>query len=364
MLSMKRFSFVSAMLAVVLLSRAAWAEDDIYVRGKEKPVKGVVTTESAKGISAKGAGTIAAETIDDIVYEVTPVQTRIAMYRPATIFEKESLDPSKESKRKANIAEALKKFQDAAAKVEQPFAKRHCEYKVAVLLARQASEDGAPAEPAIEALTKFKSNHADSWQIGACLTLLGRLQLEAKDFTGAKATYAELAQANVPEDVKQEAQLQVIQVSVREGKMAEAKAALDGFIKNTPPGGKQAVKARVVQGELQVHAKDYDGALKILTQAAKETSDRELKALIYNAKGVCLFEKADFKGARWEFLWVDVVYNQSKAEHAKALYYLAKVFEQIGDPEKSQECREQLLNDRAFAGSEWRARAQKESKAN
>lgn len=361
---MNRYSLWASICAVALSGLAVRAEDDVFVRGKEKPVKGVVATESAKGVSVKGAGTIAAETIDDIVYEVTPVQTRIASYRPATIFEKESLDPTKEAKRKANLEEALKKYQDAAGKVEQPFAKRHCEYKIAVLLARQAAEDGAEAAPAIDALKKFKSKHADSWQIGACLQLLGRMQLDAKDFDGAKVTFGELAQANVPDDVKQEAQLQVIKVSIREGKMPEAKSALDTFIKNTPAGGKHAVKARVVQGELQVFAKDYDGALKILTQAAKETSDRELKALIYNAKGVCLFEKTDFKAARWEFLWVDVVYNQSKNEHAKALYYLAKVFDQLGDPEKSQECREQLLNDRAFAGSEWRARAQKESKAN
>ena len=111
------------------------------------------------------------------------------------------------------------------------------------------------------------------------------------------------------------------------------------------------------------HAKEYDGALKILSQAAKETSDKDLKALIYNAKGVCLYEKNDFKAARWEFLWVDVVYNHAKNEHAKALYYLSKIFNELGEPERAQECREQLLNDRAFTGSEWRARAQKEAKA-
>jgi len=90
--------------------------------------------------------------------------------------------------------------------------------------------------------------------------------------------------------------------------------------------------------------------------------DKSLKAVIHNALGVCLFDKEDYKGARWEFLWVDVTYNQDKNEHAKALYFLWKIFDQLGDAERGQECREMLLNDRTFAGTEWRARAQKESK--
>ncbi len=363
---MKRFLCVVATAAAFLFTLAAWAEDQVFVRGKEKAVKGVIEKENAKGVVLKGGTTVPAESIEEILYDVEPIKVLVGIYRPAFLAEKDSLDPAKDKTRAAKLEEAVKNFQELTINkdIKQPLAKRHAEYKVGALLARQAAEDGKPVEPAIEALKKFKSKHPDSWQIGPCLQLLGRLQLEKGDYAGAQETFAELAQANVPDDIKQEAQLQGIQVSIRAGKAGEAQQALDGFMKSLPKDSKFAVKARVAQGELQLHAKNYDEALKILNQAGKETTDKALKALIYNAKGICLVERdpPDYKGARWEFLWVDVVYNQDPKEHAKALYYLSKVFEQLGDAEKAQECREQLLNDRAFAGSEWRAKAQKEAK--
>jgi len=359
---MKRVLHLWATVAVFFLGVAAWAEEEIFIRGKEKAVKGVVTKESAQGVSFKDGTTFKAETIEDIVYEVNPVAVRLATYRPAVTAEKDSLDPAKSKEHKAKLDEAVKKYADAAAKIQEPFGKRHAEYKAAVLLARQLSEEGKPADPAIAQLKAFKTKHADSWQIASALQLLGRLQLDAKDFEGAKATYGELSQTSVPDDLKQEAQLQVIYVSIRAGKTAEAQSALTAALQAFGKDSKHAVKARVLQAELQMVAKKYDEATKLLRQVTKDTNDKELKALAYNSLGVCLFEQQDYKGARWEFLWVDVVYNQDKNEHAKALYYLWKTFGELGDAEKAQDCREQLLNERAFAGTEWRAKAQKESK--
>lgn len=359
---MKRAIYLWATAGVLFAGMAAWAEEEIYIRGKEKAVKGVITKESAQGVSFKDGTTFKAETIDDIVYEVNPIGVRLASYRPAVQAEKDSLDPAKSKDHKAKLDEAVKKYAEAAAKIAEPTGKRHAEYKAAVMLARQLAEEGKAADPAITALKAFKTKHADSWQIGSALQLLGRLQLESKDFEGAKATFGELSQANVAEDLKQEAQLQVIYVGIRSGKTAEAQTALTAALQSFSKGSKHAVKAQVLQAELQLFAKKYDEATKLLRQVTKDTNDKELKALAYNSLGVCLYEQEDFKGARWEFLWVDVVYNQDKNEHAKALYYLWKVFEKLGDAEKAQDCREQLLNERAFAGTEWRARAQKESK--
>jgi uncharacterized protein HemY len=151
-------------------------------------------------------------------------------------------------------------------------------------------------------------------------------------------------------------------VAARAGRSAEASKQLDDFIKLLPKDSRHIARARVVQAELMLTAKQTDEAIKLLRQVVKETSDRSLKAVAYNALGVSLYERDDYKGARWEFLWVDVEYNQNKQEHAKALYYLSHIFEKLGDAERSQECRELLLSDRAFAGSEWRSRAQKELK--
>lgn len=349
----------------LLVAGAARAQDEVYERGKEKPHKAFIASEATKGVTLKDkAGTfIPAEKIDDVVYEVNPLKVRLAVYRPAIAAEKESLDPAKEKQRKTKLAEALKGYQEAATTITEAPAKRHAEYKVAVLVARQATEDGAPVAAAIDALKKFKSKHADSWQIGSALQLLGRLQLDAKDYEGARETFTELAQAPVPDEVKQEAQLHVIQVSLRANKAAEAQQLLDRWVKSLPKDSKHLGRAKVIQAELLLASNKADEAIKLLRGLTKETSDRDLKAAAYNTLGVSLFNKEEFKAALWEFLWVDVIYNQNKDEHAKALFYLAKTFQQLGELEKAQECREALLSDRAFASSEWRSRAQKELKA-
>ena len=97
----------------------------------------------------------------------------------------------------------------------------------------------------------------------------------------------------------------------------------------------------------------------MLNQILKEVTDKSLKAAAYNALGVTLYDAGQPKEARWDFLWVDVEYNQDKAEHAKALYYLAKIFEDLGESERAQECRQTLLNSRDFMGLEFQRLAQR-----
>ena len=111
---MKRLLCVLATFAILCIGVAAWAEDEVYVRGKDKAVKGIVTKESAKGVVFKDGTAFAAEAIDDIFYEVNPAKIRIGVYRPAFQAEKDSLDPAKDAKRKANLDTALKQYQEAA----------------------------------------------------------------------------------------------------------------------------------------------------------------------------------------------------------------------------------------------------------
>ena len=90
-----------------------------------------------------GKETVPAETILDILYEVTPVDVLINFYRPAIQREKDynDPDPKKDAKRKANLDEAIKKYAEAYSKVNEKSAKRHIEYKLALLTARQALDN-------------------------------------------------------------------------------------------------------------------------------------------------------------------------------------------------------------------------------
>lgn len=353
-----------SMIAVAVTATLGLADDEVFVRSKDKPYKGVIKSESPRGVVMSGVkGMIPAENIIDVFYDIASADTRLNVYRPALASEKDynDPDPKKKDKRKANLADALKKYGEAYAKVQEKAAKRHLEYKLAVLTARQALDDGADLEPAIKRLRNFKIRHPGSWQFSACLELLGRLQLDAKEFQDAEATYLELAQADVAEDTKREAELSAAQVGIKAGKHQAALAKLRALAAKLPKDSKYRGRAKIAEAECLLAAKKDPEATALLRQIIKDTSDKNLKALAYNALGVHSYQGENLKEARWDFLWVDVVYNQDPAEHAKALYYLWMIFDKLGDKERAQECREALVGDRSFAGLEWQRLALRET---
>ncbi len=355
----------STAVVAVLIScvSAAWA-DDVYTRTKEKPYKGVVKDESAKGVQI-GKDFVPADDIVDVEYEVTPIDARVGLYRPAVNAEKEANDPGKDAKRKANLAQAIKNYEDCLTKLDkgQKYALRHVEYKVAVLMAQQAREENTPVEPAATKLKAFCTNHKDSWQIAAAMKLLAGLHLTDKQYSEAAGTYSALAsQANVSRDVRLEAEILAAIVPVRAGNHAEGLAKIEKVMAGLPKDHPTYTRARIAQAECLVLAKEHDKARAMLKQILKETNDKTLRAMAYNTVGMSLFLTGQPKEARWEFLWVDVVYNQDKAEHAKALYYLWQIFAAEGDGERAQECFDLLQNDRQFAGLEYQLLAVRKAK--
>jgi tetratricopeptide (TPR) repeat protein len=351
-------------MVLCLVGVSAWADDEVLVRSKEKPLSGIVKSESSRGVELTGTkGLIQAENILDIRYEVTPIDVRLNLYRAALQSEKDYYDPDpkKDAKRKTFLADAIKKYAETNTKVKEKFAKRHAQYKVAALTARQALDDGTDLDPAINLLSEFKTNHENSWQITSCLLLLGNLQTQAKHYKEAEQTYLDLAKADVVPQTQHEAELLAALVSAKAGK---AQAALDKLQKLEATAAKDSVfhgRIKIAQAECLAAAKKESDALALLNQVAKNTNDNVLKALAYNTLGVCHFQAERLKEARWDFLWVDVVYNQDKEEHAKALYYLARIFDKLDEKDRAQECRQTLLGERAFRGMEWQRLAAKEA---
>jgi tetratricopeptide (TPR) repeat protein len=357
-------------VAIALLSAGsmARAQEEVYVQGQEKPLKGAIKSETPKGIVLSTAkDLIPAEKIVDVYYEIPSIELRINVYKPAQKAEKASHDSGKEADRKAALADAIKKYDDAATKLTgadpvSKSAKRHLEYKVAMLRLRQVHEEGATPESAIIKLKDFKTKHPTSWQIVRVLEALGRLQMSQGDFKGAEDTFKELAERDLSAESKLEAQLLAVQAIMQDGRNDVALKTLQGM---PVPEGPLAARVKVAQAQCLVATKQPDKAQeanKMLRQLVKDSTDRTVKAAAHNAIGQMLFEKGDYKEARWEFLWVDVVYNQDKDEHARALYYLWKTFENLNDAIRAQQCREELLSPQ-FAGLDYQRQAQKAAKS-
>src|SRR4051812_31535977 len=105
---------VGLAVALTLGGGLAQAQEEIFVRGKEKPIKGAITKESPKEIVVGVKDVVPAEDIIDIVYDLRPISANLN-YRKGVQSEKESFDPAKEKDRKTLLADALKKYEESHA---------------------------------------------------------------------------------------------------------------------------------------------------------------------------------------------------------------------------------------------------------
>lgn len=362
--------WLSAMVVIAFAGGGLLRADDIYVRGQDKPKKGSITAESAKDIKVGTKETIPAENIVDIVYDLDTATTTLR-YRKAVTAEKESLDPAKEANRKALLAEALKIYEEVLPSVTQKNPKRHIEYKIAMLKVRQAQEDGAPAKAALAKLREFAKNHPTAWQITNVYETLGRMQMDAADYAGAEETYTKMADlVTLSEETRMDARMLAVQAKLRAGKYDEARSDIAEMQRNLDKASRYYARAKVAEAECLVaesakygkedakRAKLFDQAIDQVRGVIKESSDSFVKAVGHNTLGYCYAEQGKAKDAIWEFLWVDVVYNQDRVQHAKALYHLWDLFTKEGDAPRAQECREALMAPQ-FAGLEYQKRVQK-----
>jgi hypothetical protein len=129
-------------------------------------------------------------------------------------------------------------------------------------------------------------------------------------------------------------------------------------VKTVPEASPQALRLQISLAECQAAGATPDQperaetAAKNLEALLPKITDLDLKALAYNTLGFCHAQAKRSKDAVWDYLWVDVVYNQNRQEHARALYHLAKLFAERKEEKKAQQFKAKLL-DKQFAGIEY-----------
>jgi hypothetical protein len=328
----------------------------------------VIASESPRSLVLKAPkAEIPADQIDDIIFPLDPREIRVSTYRLGIIAEKQARAAAKPAERAKKYAEALAKYEETLEKLAegQPFVKAHLEYKIAYLLYTQGRDEGKKEAlaQAAEKLKSFKAEHKDAWQLVRALKMLAQLQLDAGKYPEAEQTFRDLAKSDAPAEVRQDAEVQAILVVVKTGKYAEAQKSLDGLVSRLAKGSPQQLRARLALAECLGNAKDVARAKAEVKAVLDQTKDKALRALAYGTMGYCYYLNEQWQDARWEFLWVDVIYNQDPREHAKALYYLSEIFGRLGEGDRARECREQLLSGRQFNGLEYQRRVMKEEKS-
>jgi hypothetical protein len=357
----------------------ARAEDLVYVskRPGEKvappPMKGKIEEEGPYGIKIKPPGKkakvelVPAAQILKVMYDTEPVMARLDFRRPFNA-EDQALDmeaalakakTDKErararAKRDALLETALKGYRDLEGKLAgSPHARRHVRYKIAHVLVLQArDEDREKVGAAIEALKAFAADNSSGWQIVGALRTLGKLQEKAGKTDDARKTYEALSEVpDVPADVKQESEVLVARLYLRGKKYPEAEKKLAALEGSLPAGDAMRAYVMVYRAESQLGQGNLKPVEKQLQAALRATSDDRVRALAHNLLGDYYWRQGKNEEAFWQYLRVDVVYNQDPEEHAKALYYLSKLFDQVkGQPARAKECAARLAEP-LFAGT-------------
>ncbi|MFL5243462.1 MAG: hypothetical protein ACJ8FY_15260 [Gemmataceae bacterium] len=368
----RRLLFVLAAITVASFSnKTARAQDEVrFLNGKkqEERLQVTIKEESPAGIvyklSSGRTEKLAARDIIDIVYQV-PQGLRLD-YRGLGGKEREADQVgTKADKRLKLLQEAQKQYQELIPKLgDAKFAQRHAQFKGAILLARLAEDDPTLREAAAEALTKFKADHADGWQLLACAKQLAALKERMGDTAAVKKLYEELAaKPELDKETRQEFGLLEARMLLRTNQAADAKTKLQQLGKDLPAQDSRSVRLQVYLAACDASAGVSKETEKQLTSIISGGSDNDVKALACNTLADAQLKDGKLEEAFWLYLYVDVLYPQDREEHAKALYHLAKLFEQVKkDPTRAQQCLERLATDKEFLGLDLQKTAQKEKK--
>jgi len=368
----KRLLQVLAIATVVSLScKPAWAQDEIRFlsnKKQEERLQVTIKEESPAGIvyklSSGRTEKLAASDIIDITYQV-PQAFRLD-YRGLGGKEREAEQPGiKPDKRLKLLQEAQKQYQELVPKLgDNKLAQRHAQFKSAVLLARLAEDDPTQGEAAAEALTKFKADHSDGWQLLACAKQLAMLKEHMGDTAAVKKLYEELAaKPELDKETRQEFGLLEARMLLRTNQTAAAKTKLQQLAKDLSAQDPRSVRLQVYLAACDASSGVSKETDKQLTAIIAGGSENDVKALACNTLADAQLKDGKPGEAFWLYLYVDVLYPQDREEHAKALYHLSKLFEQVKkDAARAQQCLERLASDKEFTGLELQKRAQKEKK--
>jgi tetratricopeptide (TPR) repeat protein len=335
------------------------AQDKIkYVDRKAKPIRdvtisGAIQEEDPGQIKIKAAQG-KARTIPvnpDLIDVDYQVPTAIAPdYRKARSREMEFYKPNATlGEKQLALKEAVDQYQKLLPEAKEAKLKRQVEFKIAKLLALESEIDSGQADLAIEKLAKFVKDHPTSWQLSSAARTLANLYLTKKNWDGAQKTYEDLAKTpNVASEVVQECNLALAQVLVRAGKNDQAAAKLAELEKTIPGDSPEGIRLQITRARCLAASNQLPQAVQILEGIIAKTLDKDLIAAAHNALGDC-YRRASLPGqAKFEYLYVDVIYDQNRQEHAKAVYHLSNLFRELNDSKRAKLYEEKLAKE--FAG--------------
>jgi tetratricopeptide (TPR) repeat protein len=221
--------------------------------------------------------------------------------------------------------------------------KRQIQYRLAQLQALSANDAVDLQLQAIEAFDRFRKENANAWETIPAAREEVRMLVALNKLDDAAKVLDELSTTpNLAKTIKQDLDFLLIDVMIRAGKLNEVEGRISQALALLPPNDPLAGRLRIYQLGAQAAKGGVDAVIPQLKTMIDKASDSALKALAYNTLGDCYNAQNKKKEAMWAYLWVDVVYNQDKSEHLKALERLVRVFKDLGDDAHADKYRDKL----------------------
>ncbi len=271
-----------------------------------------------------------------------------------------------------------RKLLTAPGATANPKSKRYLEFRELVWSAKAADAKTGDdfkleGKKVADRLAAFSKANAASWETWSTARTAARYYCELDDSSAAADAISSLAgNAALTPELRHEARLVEVGYLIRADKRLDAEAVLKGLAADKafpetgglrerlgifeevvkaplPPAASKPGDAPVPQEAVDARiAKVKESAAKIEALIAK-AKDLQARGAGYGALGEVLVRHGLMREAMWAYLWVDVVYNQDRDEHVKAVGRLVQIFGALkekekgdGDKDRAESYRERL----------------------
>ena len=266
----------------------------------------------------------------------------------------------------ARIAASKGRYQDALEglrkispkTIERTEIKQELDFLLASCTAGLALAGLEDLDQATSRVSKFLTQHRQSYHLPAAIELLGDLLLAADDHDAARTQYAKLGKAPAAYFQARSAML-IGRSHQQQDQHAKAIAEFDKA-RQVSQGGAVVESQRQEATLLAAISRSASGEGKQAADPVREiiaeadADDIELMARAYNALGSCYLNSGDERAARDAFLHVDLLFASVSAEHARALHELSQLWRALGQESRSQDARQRLQKD--YPTSPWARR--------
>jgi tetratricopeptide (TPR) repeat protein len=322
------------------------ADDTIKLRPSgtlKGTISGMTATEVSIDMAAGKKKPVPVNEIDGIAYDGEPPEIKLARSEMAN----------------GNFDAALKSLDKIdAAKVTRSEIQQDLQFYKAVAHARLALEGSGDVRDAGREMLTFAKEHPTNYHYLAAAEYLGHLFAAADIPDQALAQYTVVERAPWPE-YKLRAGVAKGRILVAQKKYPEALAAFDAVLKLAGgdaegPAANEKLNAQLGRATCLAATGDADNAIKIVQEVIDKANpeDVEINARAYVALGNCYRQKPGaVKDARDAFLHVELLYPSSREAHAEALANLARLWNELGKPERALEATQTLKN--RYANTPW-----------